>query len=144
MDETLKALLMTAAGGLGFLGGLLTFLNGRLKDAESPDARAKVWERTLDITVLAVNVVGATLIAIGWGRWGLAIFSVAYAVEFFRFIRRDGPITRGEIAVWILLTCMFTAIVVLVFVAGYFDRVLAIIERLTAIVDRTSPPKKIP
>lgn len=131
--ETWKFVLPFGGGVLALVGGFLTFLNGRLKDAEGDEGRTRVWTTTLNIGVL-VAFLGAfavtTIRPIGF-LIAAALFLAGYACWCVLFVLNPQPAQRRDIVVFASFSVM-TAISVsnaLLFYAS--DRLIDLIDHLT-------------
>jgi hypothetical protein len=133
MIEEWKIVATLAAGALGFIGGTLTFLNGRLKDAEGPTGRRRVWLVALLVTTAVTYTLG--FVAPRFGNAGFlasaALFIFGYALLCVLFSQVRGPVRRLDIIMFGALSTV-TAVSVAFALTSYFtSQVLDLVEKLS-------------
>lgn len=56
--DSIKMLSALLAGSLGLIGGTLTFINGRLNEAKTDDAKNNIYQKTYDWIATILFVLG--------------------------------------------------------------------------------------
>lgn len=129
--DTLKSVLPAVGGTLALAGGVFTFVAGRLKDAESPDAKANVVRLALEWTSIILNVVGLALGSFTRAYFAaVAFFLIAYGLQTFIFLRRRGSPSRTEVVSFSLLTAVVVSGVVVALLFSVTHDVLDLIQGL--------------
>jgi hypothetical protein len=112
-SELLKTVLPVVGGALALLGGVFTFVSGRLRDAPSEDAKARVLGGTWVWAAIILWLVG-----IGIGTFSqlrmLAIpfYFAAFAIQWRLFVDGPEPASRRAVATF-AASCAVVAFAVL-------------------------------
>ncbi len=130
-NDTFKMFLPLLAGTFALVGGALTFINGRLKDAEGRSEKERVIYYTLMWISVGLTVFGVIAGAV---LSSLAVTVVFYCLGFAffvaMFLRTPGPMQRIEVVIC-SLSCSIVAIFIAVAVPMHFiDRIIGILERM--------------
>lgn len=130
--ETWKFVLPFGGGVLALVGGFLTFLNGRLKDADSEEGRTRVWATTLNVAVLVAFLGGFAASSIKPAGFliAAAMFLAGYACWCALFLMNPQPAQRRDIVVFgsFSVTTAISVSSALVFYTS--DRLLGLIMHL--------------
>jgi hypothetical protein len=98
-SDLLKAFLPAFGGALALLGGVFTFVSGRLRDAEDAEAKARVFAYTWYWTSLAIWFVGIA-VSVFAGKHLLAIpcYALSFALQWKLFLDGPEPVSRAATA----------------------------------------------
>jgi hypothetical protein len=125
---------------MALAGGLFTFLNGRLNEAGTRDARERVIVWTLAGLSAALTLCGFAASIIGFGLWSLAIFLVAFIFQTTLFIRQPGPMGRIEIVSFCILCCTTTTLFISIFTLHFFERHLKVTSDIIDLLNKMNRP----
>ena len=128
--DILKAALPVFGGALALLGGVFTFVSGRLRDAPDDDAKSSVWALTALWTAAALWFIGIALaMFVDLPLHSIPLFCLSLAIHWKLFVSGPEPASRKAIAMFALL-CAVTAFATLFATFAYVtDRILSIQER---------------
>src|SRR5438552_11675739 len=94
---------------MALAGGIFNFVNGRLQEAKTPEARSRVVTWTLLSLSVAFNLAGvATSFSLDSYLAVLALFALALALQITLFLRHPAPIQRLEVVALCLIVSTFT------------------------------------
>ena len=106
--DVLKGLLAVAAGVLALAGGAFTFVNGRLSEATTSEARRRVYDLALQWISFALNLIGIlSILFIPGYTVAIVFFAAAFVVQITLFMRREEPIRRIDIVTFTLMCSAF-------------------------------------
>lgn len=109
-SETIKIVFPVLGGAMVLAGGALTFINGRLNEAQTPAARHRIIFWVKQSIVIVVALVGAASLAVGLFSVGGVCYLVNFCIFVTDFIMRDKiKITRVEIATYAICCSFFGA-----------------------------------
>ncbi len=130
--DTLKSAFPLLGGALALAGGVFTFVAGRLKDAETFEAKANVVRLTLEWLSLALNLAGMLTAALTrtYVVPGV-LFAAAYMIQTVIFLRRTGPPSRMEMVTFSLMTSIFISAAVVALLFATMHDMLDLIRTLT-------------
>jgi hypothetical protein len=129
--DTLKALFPLLGGALALAGGVFTFVSGRLKEAEGPDAKDRVVGLTLTWISLALNAF-ALLAAVVLGGYAVSVilFCCAFFVQVVIFLRKSEPVRRIDVVVFSFMCSFFGFFLASVVTLYYIGRLLDLVKQL--------------
>ncbi len=111
--ELAKASLPIVGGLLAFAGGIFTFVNARLKEAENADARDRILGVTVIWIAMGLWVLGSILVAIPALRLiAIPCFGISFALFYRLFLSGPQAISRREVAFFSVLSAV-TAVAIL-------------------------------
>ena len=129
--ETIKGVLVFFGGVLAFSGALLTFIHGRLKDAETDRERDRVLTTTLEVASSVLNVVGVlSVLLFSSYLWSIVPFLLALLVRAVLFLRRRGPINRTEVVSLSIVVSSFSMFVAMAVTFHFIGRILDILGNM--------------
>jgi hypothetical protein len=107
--ETLKTIFPLLGGALTLVGGLFTFVSGRLKDAKGRDARDRVVTLTLQWLSFAFGLSALLVIFLSPGyAVPVFLFFCQFVTQIVLFLRKSEPMQRIDVVV-LSLICSFYA-----------------------------------
>lgn len=136
--ESMKMLITVLTGSLGFIGGTLTFVNGRLNEAKTDDAKHGVYQKTWDWIATLLFLVGTGISAFGQlYAAACGFYLIAFIIQTYLFLSRPHAATRVEIMMYSLQTSIIISIAVLSFVFSMFNRIIAVQEHMLSVQVKT-------
>lgn len=129
------------AGALGFLGGLLAFINGRLNEAKTDEEKDSVKLKTTYYIAQGLWFLGCLLcIAKGLQLFSVPLFIIAFAIQCRMFILDTSELSRLAILNIALLAATTAGAIVLTVCLYFVDRIVGIQGRTIDIISRSIPP----
>lgn len=132
MDVDLLKMLLPVLGGLlGALGGIFSFVNGRLNEAKTDEAKHAVRQKTSEWIATGLIMVGAALASFAQ-MFGVAcvLYFVAFIIQTCLFVSRRGAASRGEIVMYSLQTAIFFSVLVASFTFSMLIRIISVQESM--------------
>jgi hypothetical protein len=131
MDTELAKLVMPfLAGAMALAGGLFSFVNGRLNEAKTHDARQRVITWTLGSLSFAFILVGLIVSFFKVSLASSIFFLISFALQVILFVRGIGPINRIELALFCLTCSVMTTAIGFVLVLDLVSRNVEITGRI--------------
>lgn len=130
-NEDARLLLQSLVGVLIFAGAVMTFINGRLNEAKTANARSRVVTLTLVwLSILASILAGLSLFALKTPYAAIALFGVALALQAAVFLRKSGPVSRSEIVAACFTTLSFAVTLIALPLLDTIGRIVGVLERM--------------
>ena len=145
--ELLKSSLPVVGGILALMGGVFTFVSGRLRDAADDDAKSRVLDLTWLWVAVALWLVGQALATFTAFRlYAIPLYAVSLAIHWGLFVRGPEPASRKESAVFVMLCTVTGFAILFAMFASFFDRFVELqnqqIELLQRTLDAIAKPKQ--
>lgn len=136
--DVLKTAAAVFAGAMGLIGGILTFVNGRLKDAETSDEKFVIYYRTWQWISNGLSVV-AVLLMFFFKTYLISVilFVAIFGIQSYLFLSLPNPVTRREIVAIGLLCSMLASGLVFMSLAPLLERVIEIQGSMVEIQKKT-------
>ena len=136
--ELLKSSLPVVGGILALMGGVFTFVSGRLRDAADDEAKSRVLDFTWLWIAVAMWLVGQALTTFTALRlYAIPLYAASLAIHWWLFVRGPEPASRKEIAVFVML-CTVTGFAILFAIfTSFFDRFIELQNHQIELLQRT-------
>lgn len=143
--DTIKLSVTMLAGGMGLVGGALTFINGRLNEAKDAYARNRVVTYTLRAIVSVFYVLGGILGSTINIFLGILCYVFGLAISIGIFVKNDRPADRIEM-VFISIECSLVIgfcffVLSFHFLSEITNQTLNLIEKQTDLLSKMIPGK---
>ena len=124
--DLLKSVLPVIGGALALLGGVFTFVSGRLRDAPDEVSKLRVMTRTWANVAVVFWLVGISLVAFAnRPLFGIPFFAATLAIQTKQFLSGPKLVFRDAIALFVF-NCVLAAFTILFAIFVYFfDLMLA-------------------
>jgi hypothetical protein len=123
--ELLKAIGPLLGGLLALAGGAFTFVNGRLRDAESLKDKSRLLGATATWVALAPTLAAVLLMFLGAKFYvAVALFLLSYLLQARIFLLKPGPPKRAEILTFSALSGVTAASVVFAITGSLLEGVI--------------------
>jgi hypothetical protein len=86
-SDTIKLAFALAAGALALIGGLLTFLNGRLSEAKTQRTRSNIIFSTITALAILNIIVGTAIFFFLHSLWAEVFFATAFIISLVHYVR---------------------------------------------------------
>lgn len=132
MDTDLLKVIGPILGGLlALVGGVFTFVNGRLRDAETPEQKDALLRTTAEWIEVAPSLAGLVALVAGAPFYAaVVLFTLSYLLQARLFLRKRTPVQRIEIATFSALTSVTAASIVFAVAGGLIERLIDNQERM--------------
>jgi len=125
---------------MALAGGFFTFINGRLNEAKTSDARERVIAWSMAGLTLVLVVAGVIATLFNLALWASTLYLVAFTIQIILFIRQSGPVSRIELVSFCLLCCVTVTTVSLMFTLSILERHLKVTEGIVDVLRKMNRP----
>ena len=132
--EGTKLIVPLLAGAMALAGGIFTFVNGRLIEAKTTNARRRVVGWTLSGLSTTFLLAGLFTSFLNSNLWPLALFAVGFAFQITLLLRQSGPVQRIELLTFCLVCCGFTLFTSITLTLHFTGRILGVVEKMTEVL----------
>lgn len=102
--ELLKIAAAIFAGAMGLIGGILAFVNGRLKEAETSEEKFIVYFKTWQWMGNGLSIAAVlSLLFFETYLVSVIVFLLTFAIQIYLFLSLSAPIVRKDIVTLALL-----------------------------------------
>ena len=117
-------------GALTLAGGVFVFVSGRLKDAKTAHDRQRVVFLTLQWLSFGFNTAGL-FVGIYFRAYlsAYTFFAIGTAIQVLLFLRRTGPVSRGELVSLFLVFCIFSVGLASAVAFHFIEAILDLLRR---------------
>jgi hypothetical protein len=124
--ESLKAWLPVIGGLLTLAGGLFAFVNGRLGEAKTEEAKARVIRLALEWISISISIAALLLALFVHFLAAVPLYLVVLTLESFKFLRRTSPLERMEVLSVGFLCALFVSLLVTGAFTYVIDRIVSL------------------
>lgn len=125
--ELLRTLFPLFGGILAVVGGVFTYVNGRLREAESEEDTAAAIRTTLDWISFALAA-GGFLAAVLARSYVFAVlfFTANFVLQSYMFLRSRAPLRRADVLTLGLLSATFVGTLAMAAILPIVDRIVTV------------------
>jgi predicted membrane-bound mannosyltransferase len=136
--ELLKAIGPLLGGLLALAGGAFTFVNGRLRDAETQEDKNRLLSAAATWIALAPTLAAVLFMFLGAKFYvAVALFVLSYVLQARIFLLKGSPPTRAEILTFSALSGVTAASVVFAITGSLLERVIDNQARMLQVQEQT-------
>jgi hypothetical protein len=113
-----------AGGAMTLIGGLFTFVNGRLNEANTPERKGRVIDWVVRALAVIFYLIGGTLSFITF-IWILPFYTIGIMLDITLFIRTRRPINRWDMVMLAILLSGYFTLALATFVFFTTDKIIS-------------------